>query len=53
MEDSVAAPQTSTGRVLKSDSARERSLSEDRKQFIEEEYDVQNNIIMGHKIVSW
>lgn len=40
MEDSIKAPQTSTGRLLKTDSERKRSMSQDRKQFIEEEYDV-------------
>ena len=36
----VAAPLTSSGRMLKTTEGRVRSLSEDRAQFIEEEYDV-------------
>ena len=40
MENTTANLRTSTDRVLKTDSQRERSLSQERKQFIEEEYDV-------------
>lgn len=40
MENPISNPQTSTGRLLKTDSERKRSMSQDRKQFIEEEYDV-------------
>lgn len=40
MDQSIQNPQTSTGRLLKTDSERKRSLSQERKQFIEEEYDV-------------
>ena len=40
MENTTANLRTSTDRVLKTDSQRGRSLSQERKQFIEEEYDV-------------
>ena len=36
----VAAPATSSGRLLKTSDGRERSLSEERIRFLEEEYDV-------------
>ncbi len=36
----VAAPATSSGRLLKTSEGRERSLSEERIRFLEEEYDV-------------
>lgn len=40
MEQTPSAPNTSSGRVLKSNSDSHRSLDEDRIQFIDEEYDV-------------
>ena len=36
----IAAPATSSGRLLKTSEGRERSLSEERLRFVEEEYDV-------------
>lgn len=40
MEASATAPAMSSGRLLKSEPRKGRSISEDRIKFIEEEYDV-------------
>lgn len=40
MEETVEAPMTSSGRMLKTSEGRARSLSEERIKFMEEEYDV-------------
>ena len=40
MEPSATIPAASSGRLLKSESGKGRSLSEDRIKFVEEEYDV-------------
>ena len=40
METSATAPAMSSGRLLKSEPRKGRSISEDRIKFIEEEYDV-------------
>ena len=40
MENTVDAPATNSGRMLKTSEGRERSLSEERIKFMEEECDV-------------
>lgn len=40
----IAAPATSSGRLLKTGEGRERSLSEERLRFQEEEYDVVDGV---------
>ena len=40
MEETVEAPLTNSGRMLKTSEGRVRSLSEERIKFMEEEYDV-------------
>lgn len=54
----VAAPLTSSGRMLKTTEGRTRSLSEERAQFIEEEYDVgvrgtYHGQFLSNEIATW
>ncbi|KAM7453593.1 hypothetical protein BLSTO_05657 [Blastocystis sp. subtype 1] len=48
MESAPTAPATSSGRLLKTDSEKSRSLDEDRAQFVEEEYD-----FLSHELSGW
>lgn len=40
MDSTIDAPATNSGRLLKTSEGRQRSLSEERIKFMEEEYDV-------------
>ena len=52
MEASSIAPAMSSGRLLKSEPRKGRSISEDRIKFIEEEYDVYT-VLIYYTVVSF